>query len=182
MAKTRSVFVCNTCGAQSPKWAGQCTACGAWNALTETVVVAHPAAMRSGASATTAGARPQPLKAIEPDRIARLATGSGELDRVLGGGLVAGSVVLLGGDPGIGKSTLLLQALADISQRAAALYVSGEESADQIALRAKRLGVAAGSLNLLTDNQVEQIIAELWPAVSTDGTNYPVIQTLDILG
>jgi len=168
MAKTKSVFVCNTCGAQSSKWAGQCGACGAWNALTETVVVAHPAAMRAASRGTAATARPQPLATIASDRIARLPTGSSELDRVLGGGLVAGSVVLLGGDPGIGKSTLLLQALADISQRAAALYVSGEESADQIALRAKRLGVAAGQLNLLTDNQVEQIIAaadELKPSV-----------------
>jgi len=168
MAKTKSVFVCNTCGAQSSKWAGQCSACGAWNALTETVVVAHPAAMRASAKGGALGTQPQPLEAIEPDRIARLPTGSSELDRVLGGGLVAGSVVLLGGDPGIGKSTLLLQALADISQRAAALYVSGEESADQIALRAKRLGVAAGELTLLTDNQVEQIIAaadELRPSV-----------------
>ena len=168
MAKTKSVFVCNTCGAQSSKWAGQCSACGAWNALTETVVVAHPAALRAGPRSAAMSARPQPLEAIEPDRIARLATGSTELDRVLGGGLVAGSVVLLGGDPGIGKSTLLLQALADISQRAPALYVSGEESADQIALRAKRLGVKAGPLHLLTDNQVEQIIAaaeELKPSV-----------------
>lgn len=162
MAREKSVYVCNECGAQSPKWVGQCPSCTAWNTLTETVV-ASTRGVR-----LVAGTSPSPhsLAEIEPERIARLQTGIGELDRVLGGGLVAGSVVLLGGDPGIGKSTLLIQALARIGRGARVLYVSGEESADQIALRAQRLGViGAGAespaehVRLLTENRIDAVLA-----------------------
>ncbi|BAU48467.1 DNA repair protein RadA [Sulfurifustis variabilis] len=162
MAREKSVYVCNECGAQSPKWVGQCPSCTAWNTLTETVVApARGVRLVAGASPS-----PHSLSEIEPERIARLQTGIGELDRVLGGGLVAGSVVLLGGDPGIGKSTLLIQALARIGRGARVLYVSGEESADQIALRARRLGVIgagaqtpAEQVQLLTENRIEAVLA-----------------------
>jgi DNA repair protein RadA/Sms len=158
MAKARAVFVCNECGGQSPQWAGQCPACGAWNSLSETVVAA-PAGGRATRLTSSGGASVQSLGDVAPERILRLATGMGELDRVLGGGLVGGSVVLIGGDPGIGKSTLLTQAVTAIGRQARALYVSGEESADQITLRAQRLGLTGSPVRLLTENQVELIIA-----------------------
>ena len=158
MAKTRAVFVCNECGGQSPQWVGQCPACGAWNSLTETVVAAA-AGGRAVRLTSSGSATVQSLGDVAPERIVRLATGMGELDRVLGGGLVGGSVVLIGGDPGIGKSTLLTQAVTAIGRQARALYVSGEESADQITLRAQRLGLAGSPVRLLTENQVELIIA-----------------------
>ncbi len=159
MSRVKSVYVCNECGAQSAKWAGQCAACGAWNVLTETLLEA-PSKRGRAAIAGTAAA--QSLGAIAPENIKRLGTGLAELDRVLGGGLVPGSVVLLGGDPGIGKSTLLIQALAEIGRHVPVLYVSGEESADQIALRAQRVGVAgpvAERLRLLTETRVEEVLA-----------------------
>lgn len=154
--KARSVYVCNECGAQAPKWSGQCGACGAWNALTETVA---PRKERVGRFQDFAsGASAQPLAAIPAEQAQRRLSGITELDRVLGGGLVEGSVTLIGGDPGIGKSTLLIQALAQMSETAAALYVTGEESAQQVALRARRLGLGGDRLRLLAENQVERII------------------------
>ncbi|MFL6621197.1 MAG: DNA repair protein RadA [Sulfurifustis sp.] len=162
MAKGRTVFTCSECGGVSTKWVGQCPSCNAWNTLTETVVES-PARGRRGAEGGTASVRS--IGAIVPEQLARLGTGLGELDRVLGGGLVPGSVVLIGGDPGIGKSTLLTQALVAIGRDARVLYVSGEESAEQIALRAQRLGVVgtgagdtADRLRLLTENRVEEIL------------------------
>ena len=157
MAKVKSVYTCNECGANSPKWVGQCPSCTAWNSLYETTVVpiSHARAGRQyGAPAAVHN-----LAEVTPEKIARQPTGIGELDRVLGGGLVSGSVVLIGGDPGIGKSTLLTQAMATISQSAKVLYVSGEESSDQIALRAQRLGLRGDRLRLLTETQVETILA-----------------------
>jgi DNA repair protein RadA/Sms len=162
MSKAKSVFSCNECGAQSSKWAGQCSACGAWNALVETVAASNASAARVARLVPSAPAVAQALEAMTPEQTARLPTGLGELDRVLGGGLVGGSVVLIGGDPGIGKSTLLLQALVDVSRRARTLYVSGEESSEQIALRARRLGLTGlldGGLRLLTETQVETILS-----------------------
>ena len=159
MAKAKTLYQCNACGAQAPKWAGQCGECGAWNSLTEV-----PAAVGGGKSARFAGyagdsaARVQTLCDVQPGGEVRLATGVGELDRVLGGGLVAGSVVLIGGDPGIGKSTLLLQALATLGDRLPSLYITGEESPEQVAVRAQRLGVATGSLRLLPETSVERIV------------------------
>ncbi|MHB8741707.1 MAG: DNA repair protein RadA [Sulfuricaulis sp.] len=156
MAKIKSVFTCNECGASSPKWVGQCPSCGAWNALYETAVAPGSTA-RAGRQFGVPGSVRR-LADVAPEKIARTLTGIAELDRVLGGGLVAGSVVLIGGDPGIGKSTLLTQALATISQSSDVLYISGEESSDQIALRAQRLGLKGDRLRLLTENQVETII------------------------
>ncbi len=155
MAKAKSVYVCSECGAQSPKWVGQCSACNAWSTLQETLVAAPSRTGRIRTGATVA----QSLEEVTPQGLARLPTGVSELDRVLGGGLVPGSVVLIGGDPGIGKSTLLIQALAEIGRQATVLYVSGEESADQIALRAHRLGLHGESVRLLTENQVENILS-----------------------
>ena len=157
MAKVKSVYTCNECGANSPKWVGQCPSCTAWNSLYETTVVPITHA-RTGRQ-YGAPAAVHNLAEVTPEKIARQPTGITELDRVLGGGLVSGSVVLIGGDPGIGKSTLLTQAMATISQSAKVLYVSGEESSDQIALRAQRLGLRGDRLRLLTETQVETILA-----------------------
>jgi len=157
MARTRAVFACSECGAQSPKWVGQCPGCGAWNTLVETIVAA-PVRSLTG-TVTTPAPSIRDLEAIAPEKVTRLATGMTELDRVLGGGLVVGSVVLIGGDPGIGKSTLLVQALAHLGTRARVLYVSGEESADQIALRAQRLGLATDGVRILTETNVEAVVA-----------------------
>ncbi|MDA8362719.1 MAG: DNA repair protein RadA [Gammaproteobacteria bacterium] len=157
MSRTRSVFSCNECGAQSPKWTGQCPGCGAWNTLVE--VAGLPATERSARFSVLSGASTvQPLTSVPVQTNSRIGSGLGELDRVLGGGMVAGSVALIGGDPGIGKSTLLLQTLAVISRNAPVLYVTGEESAQQVALRAQRLGVQADAVRLLAENQVETII------------------------
>jgi DNA repair protein RadA/Sms len=156
MAKVKSVFTCNECGASTPKWVGQCPSCGAWNTLFESAVTpaVHVRAGRQYGEPVPA----RYLAEVAAEKIARIPTGVSELDRVLGGGLVVGSVVLIGGDPGIGKSTLLIQALATIGDGAQVLYVSGEESSDQIALRARRLGLRGDRLRLLTENQVEKII------------------------
>ncbi len=161
MARAKGIYVCSECGAQSPKWAGQCTDCGAWNSLVETTVA--PAAERKGRFAGYAGsagvAEVQNLLEIGHEAVNRLPSGSGEFDRVLGGGLVIGSVVLLGGDPGIGKSTLLLQTLAALGASQRALYVTGEESPQQVSLRAHRLGLRADNVRLLTETRVEEILA-----------------------
>jgi len=161
MAKGKTIYTCTECGAQAPKWAGQCGECGAWNSLVETL--AAPAAERKGRHAGYAGTAGtvavQCLKEVAAEETARLATGSSEFDRVLGGGLVAGSVVLLGGDPGIGKSTLLLQTLATLGAAQRTLYVTGEESPQQVSLRAQRLGLDAGHVRLLTETRVEDILA-----------------------
>ncbi|HTR07317.1 MAG TPA: DNA repair protein RadA [Paraburkholderia sp.] len=163
MAKVKTLYTCTECGGQAPKWQGQCPACGAWNTLVEGV--AEPAGgHRFQSLAKSAPVRR--LADIEASDVPRFTTGVGEFDRVLGGGLVAGGVVLIGGDPGIGKSTLLLQSLAQIAAQRRALYVSGEESAAQIALRAQRLalldpGSAASELQLLAEIQLEKIQATI---------------------
>jgi len=156
MAKSTSLYVCAQCGGQTSKWQGQCPHCLAWNTLSESVQ--EPKGRRFQSLA--ASGEVVRLNAVQAREIARLETGLAEFDRVLGGGLVGGGVVLIGGDPGIGKSTLLLQALADISSRAKTLYVSGEESADQIALRAQRLGLNA-DIPLLTEIRLEAILGTL---------------------
>ncbi|WP_024325949.1 DNA repair protein RadA [Thioalkalivibrio sp. AKL19] len=155
MAKSKTQYVCQSCGAISPKWAGQCGDCGAWNTLEE----AAPAAStgpRGGYAGEAAGITR--LGEVELAEVPRTGTGLSELDRTLGGGLVHGSVVLLGGDPGIGKSTLLLQTLAMLPV-GDTLYVTGEESAQQIGMRARRLGLEVDGLRLLTETQVENVIA-----------------------
>ena len=160
MAKARAQYVCSECGGVSPKWAGQCPACSAWNTLTETVAADRTASRnRFAPLAPTAGV--QLLGAVSAEEMSRMPTGVDEFDRVLGGGLVEGSVVLIGGDPGIGKSTLLLQSLAHLSAAHPVLYVSGEESAGQVALRARRLGVGADRLPLLAEIALERIVAAI---------------------
>ncbi|HUX64397.1 DNA repair protein RadA [Sulfuricella sp.] len=159
MAKPKSVYTCTECGGQVPKWQGQCPHCMAWNTLVETVAEAAPAANRYSALAQPS--QLQRLSDVEALETPRQTTGIAEFDRVLGGGLVPGGVVLIGGDPGIGKSTLLLQALCHLGASNKVLYVSGEESAQQIALRAKRLALDAGPVQLLAEIQLEKISATL---------------------
>jgi DNA repair protein RadA/Sms len=156
MAKVRSIFVCQHCGQKSPKWLGRCSECGEWNSFVEeATAIARPA------GAIADGSRPRPIGQVDTRDAPRLATGIAELDRVLGGGLVPGSLVLLGGDPGIGKSTLLLQALSGLSQKGPlVLYVSGEESTQQTAMRAERLAVRSERLLVLAETEIERILAE----------------------
>jgi len=157
MAKPKTVYSCTECGGQALKWQGQCPHCGAWNTLVETVSERTPARYQGLAQAS----RVQSLAQVQATEEARRETGVGELDRVLGGGLVRGGVVLLGGDPGIGKSTLLLQALSAMSNACKALYVTGEESAQQVALRARRLALTGERLEVLAEIQLERILAAL---------------------
>ncbi len=155
MAKQKVSFICSECGHVYPKWVGRCTECGEWNTISEQMELPR-AAVRSGRAL-----KPKTLREINADDDPRFNTGSGELDRVLGGGLVAGSLVLLSGDPGIGKSTLLLQICSELNRSRKVLYVSGEESERQIKLRADRLGVSGDGLYLLSDNDCEAINASI---------------------
>ncbi|MBL8328822.1 MAG: DNA repair protein RadA [Rubrivivax sp.] len=161
MAKDKIIFTCRECGGTSPRWLGKCPHCGAWNSLDEGLAEPPPGA---GKNRFQALARTQPvatLSEIEAAEIERVPTGQDELDRVLGGGIVAGGVVLIGGDPGIGKSTLLLQALDAMSSRLKVLYVTGEESGAQVALRARRLGLSGRQVRVLAEIQLERIQAAL---------------------
>jgi DNA repair protein RadA/Sms len=159
MAKAKTVYSCTECGGQLPKWQGQCPHCGEWNTLVETVAEVLPSAGRNRYSSLASSGQLQQLAEVEAKEISRTPTGIAEFDRVLGGGLVQGGVVLIGGDPGIGKSTLLLQTLAHLAPARKVLYVSGEESAQQIALRAKRLALDAHEVHLLPEIQLEKIQA-----------------------
>ena len=158
MAKAKTIYSCTECGGQTLKWQGQCPHCEAWNTLVETVAETAPSGKNRYNALTSSGAV-QRLSEVEAEEVPRTLTGIAEFDRVLGGGLVRGAVVLIGGDPGIGKSTLLLQALAHLSVSRKVLYVSGEESSQQIALRAKRLALDARALHLLPEIQLEKIQA-----------------------
>ncbi|OOY83846.1 DNA repair protein RadA, partial [Solemya velum gill symbiont] len=149
---------CDQCGATYPKWAGQCSDCGAWNSLSE-ARVAPPSKRPVGYAGESGDVTVRKLSEVGAETQSRINTGISELNRVLGTGLVEGSVVLLGGDPGIGKSTLLIQMLAMLAASHPALYVSGEESAEQIGLRARRLGLDAGDLGLLTETSIERVLA-----------------------
>jgi DNA repair protein RadA/Sms len=171
MAKSRTAYTCSECGATAARWSGQCPDCKAWNTMVETVV--EPQGVnRMSQVAHKSLAQTAPvlsLKDIEALDVPRFGTGIEEFDRVLGGGLVAGGVVLIGGDPGIGKSTLLLQALANLAATRNTLYVSGEESGAQIALRARRLSVDSAELKLQAEIQLEKILgtlADLKPEVA----------------
>jgi len=156
MAKVKTVYVCQACGGTSAKWQGQCPTCQAWNTLEESIAETPSAPRFQGLAQSIPR---QKLATIQAEDLPRLPTGIEEFDRVLGGGLVPGGVVLLGGDPGIGKSTLLLQALAQMSAAGvAALYSSGEESAAQIALRAKRIDLKAPQLEVLAEIQLEKLL------------------------
>lgn len=158
MAKVKTQYTCNECGCLSPKWVGQCADCGSWNTLTEVAIAAKTTGRWQG-YAGAQDAQVSSLSQIGTKPTARVSTGLAELDQVLGGGMVEGSVVLIGGDPGIGKSTLLLQALSNLPDPNLALYVTGEESLQQVSLRAQRLGVGHMPLKLLAETQVETIIA-----------------------
>ncbi|HEX5611375.1 MAG TPA: DNA repair protein RadA [Burkholderiales bacterium] len=155
MAKAKSAYACTDCGATALQWFGSCPSCGAAGTLVETI------AERSGRHVAAAALAPVSLEAIEAPQAERISTGLPELDRVLGGGLVAGQVVLIGGDPGIGKSTLLLQAVSALAAARKVLYVSGEESAEQVAMRARRLSLAASGVDLLAEIQLERILATM---------------------
>jgi DNA repair protein RadA/Sms len=160
MAKTKTVYACTECGGQALKWQGQCPHCQAWNTLEETISEAAPSSTNRY-SLIAEGGKLQRLSEVDAREEERLSTGVAEFDRVLGGGLVAGGVVLIGGDPGIGKSTLLLQALAEMGLVRKVLYVSGEESAQQIALRARRLGVDAKHVQAYAETDLERIKATI---------------------
>ena len=160
-AKNKSHYACTECGANAQKWQGQCPGCGQWNTLVESLMESATPAGRSFA-ALGGASKLQALVDIRPRDVPRQPTGVEEFDRVLGGGLVAGGVVLIGGDPGIGKSTLLLQALGRLAQTGeSVLYVSGEESGEQVALRAQRLQLDVGGMQLLAEINLERILDTL---------------------
>jgi len=161
MAKAKSAFVCSECGAQVPRWQGQCPQCQAWNTLSETLIEPGPAASSRFAALAGETSRLKPLSSLQPREEPRQPTGLDEFDRVLGGGLVAGGVVLIGGDPGIGKSTLLLQALSHLAEGHKVVYVSGEESGEQVALRAHRLQLPPSELQMLAEINLERILHTL---------------------
>ena len=162
MAKTTTRYICQQCGSAQAKWMGRCPDCGEWNTLVETVVESKSARAGGMASAQALRNQPRLLRDVAADGFARISMTMGELDRVLGGGLVPGSLVLIGGDPGIGKSTLLLQASAVLAAEGGpVLYVSGEESAQQIKLRAARIGLEGDGLYVLTETNVEAIISHI---------------------
>ena len=162
--KSKVIYACQKCGAEFPKWVGQCTDCGSWNSLTEEIKQTTPASQNSrfisfiGKEVAEKTGKVLALSSIPLQAETRVTTGLSELDRVLGGGLVAGAVILIGGDPGVGKSTLILQALANLSNNLKTLYVTGEESLQQVALRASRLNLAGEKLHLLSETNVERII------------------------
>jgi DNA repair protein RadA/Sms len=175
--ESKTVYICRECGGTSPKWLGQCPHCKAWNTLDESVA---EAAAGAGKNRFQALARSQPvatLSEIEAADVERTPTGQEELDRVLGGGIVAGGVVLIGGDPGIGKSTLLLQALDALSAQVPVLYVTGEESGAQVALRSRRLGLAGAKVRVLAEIRLEAILATL----ETEGPAFCVIDSIQTL-
>jgi DNA repair protein RadA/Sms len=160
LAKAKTIYVCQACGGSAPRWQGQCPACQAWNTLEESLSESTSSNARFQGLAQAVPR--QKLSAIKAEDMPRLPTGVDEFDRVLGGGLVPGGVVLIGGDPGIGKSTLLLQALAEMSAAGVSvLYSSGEESAAQIALRAKRIALAAPQLEVLAEIQLEKLLTTI---------------------
>ena len=179
MAKTKTLFYCTDCGNELPKWQGQCPSCGAWNTIVE-----QPSTPKSGVKRSTrvvgiGPSKAQKLNEIQTTEELRFQTGMNELDRVLGGGAVKGSLVLLGGAPGIGKSTLLLQICNELCKKCTVLYSSGEESPRQIKLRAQRLGVAGESLYLLSETDLEDII-EAVHQVKPDILIVDSIQTMSI--
>jgi len=178
MAKAKTIYSCTECGGQTAKWQGQCPHCMAWNTLVESVAEVAVAKGTNRFNALAASGGVQLLCEVAAEEVPRTPTGIAEFDRVLGGGLVQGAVVLIGGDPGIGKSTLLLQVLAHLSSTLNTLYVSGEESAQQIALRAKRLGLDARGLRLLPEIQLERIQATIAAKGQHDKPDVVVIDSI----
>ncbi|HSJ52678.1 MAG TPA: DNA repair protein RadA, partial [Anaerolineae bacterium] len=160
MSKKRVQYVCQSCGATAVRWAGQCKECGEWNTLVETITESRSSPVTS--AGWVAASQPMPLPDIQADQFQRLPVANGELSRVLGGGIVPGSVILVSGDPGIGKSTLLLQACAQLAEEVQPiLYVSGEESVHQIKMRADRLGLVQPGLYLLSETSLDQILMHI---------------------
>lgn len=166
MAKQKTAYVCQSCGADFSKWQGQCSECGEWNRLSEVrlglsaSVSAREQSFRGGYAGEQATAQVQVLAEVDLQSVPRLSSGADEFDRVLGGGFVPGSVVLIGGNPGAGKSTLLLQTLCALAEKMDALYVTGEESLQQVAMRAQRLRLPTDKLKMLTETSAEQIVQQ----------------------
>lgn len=176
MAKTKTVFYCTACGNESPKWTGQCSACGAWNTMQEHQERPNP--VGRGKSAPVGVSRnPQKLSEVNTGNEVRFSTGMGELDRVLGGGAVEGSLILVGGAPGIGKSTLLLQICNSLCSERSVLYVSGEESERQLKLRADRLSVSPSSLYILSETRLSDILE----SVETTAPDIVIIDSIQTL-
>lgn len=163
MKGLKTIYICSTCEYESPKWMGKCPRCGAWNSFVEDVIDTSPQKSQTDSKRTISvggDSRVVPIAELESDSCIRSNTGLGELDRVLGGGLVKGSVVLLTGEPGIGKSTLLLQISGILSSDRRVLYISGEESGGQLKLRATRLGVSSNNLFVMTETNIDKILKE----------------------
>ncbi len=158
MGSSKTVYHCSACGAGSPKWAGQCPGCGEWNTLVEQLSTAVSGSSNQRFSGIAPSSSVHILSEVDINELKKMSTSSVELDRVLGGGLVPGSVILIGGDPGIGKSTLLLQYLSAISHLSSVLYVSGEESIEQIALRARRLALSSDQLGVMAENRLDIVL------------------------
>jgi DNA repair protein RadA/Sms len=174
MAREKTVYTCSACGGTSLKWLGKCPHCGEWNTLEEGVAEAASSAPRHRYKPSAAAPPVATLSEIETAEIERTPTGLAELDRTLGGGIVEGGVVLIGGDPGIGKSTLLLQAAEKLAQQMKVLYVTGEESGAQVALRARRLGLREAPVRVLAEIQLERIVA----AIETEQPRFCVIDSI----
>ena len=181
MAKEKTVYVCSACGYETPRWMGKCPGCNAWNTMEEQAPqasVSQAAPVKANKQRGGTGAKALRLDEIPEENAARASTGIGELDRVLGGGVVEGSLMLVGGDPGIGKSTLLLQVSEHLARQGArVLYISGEESARQIKMRARRLGVSADSLLILSENAMDAA-EKRWEEIQPDYMIIDSIQTM----
>jgi DNA repair protein RadA/Sms len=176
MAKSKSVFVCQNCGAESPKWIGKCNACGQWNTYVEELVVKPSKVAPSFSFLQSAPAKPEAIKDVSISELPRINTSNGELDRVLGGGMVPGSLILVGGEPGIGKSTLVLQMALKVASRKV-LYVSGEESPQQIKLRAERIHQGGENCLVVSETSMERILGHI-KNVGPDLVVIDSIQTL----
>ncbi len=177
MAKARAVFVCSECGGEHPRWAGQCAACGAWNSISEVRQALPARRLERSGYAGAAGGGVTTLDQITLEESARINSGSLELDRVLGGGIVAGAAILIGGHPGAGKSTLLLQIACQLAASLKVLYVTGEESLQQVALRAQRLGLDRARLEVLAATDVEEIIL----LASQRGPRVMIIDSIQVM-
>lgn len=173
MSKTKTVFVCQSCGAQSPKWVGKCNVCGEWNTVLEEIVAARPSGSPQGIKESQ---RPRTLSEIDLDQQERIVTGNAEFDRVTGGGLVPGGMILLGGEPGIGKSTLVLQVALKLAPLKV-LYISGEESLQQLKMRANRLDGAPNSCLFLCETSLETILSHM----ETEQPNLVIIDSIQTM-